>query len=197
MWLWPLPRLKGDTRCCSAGPVQGCDLLENYGNLVFVGLLSSKPKLITQLDGRAMDGSIRGSIRYLCRTLQTLQGMRIPVLRKYKYLPILGKKKTYFRLQNQAQGTLIRGENSYQEQLWMQEPHGKPAAFQKHPWKTWRASSSICLRMEDFPVRSQTCSTPLLSNIGRKERTEASKQEDEGKQTKRKEEERRKEGKKQ
>ncbi|XP_054937163.1 zinc finger protein 485 isoform X6 [Physeter macrocephalus] len=108
MWLWPLPRLKGDTRCCSAGPVQGCDLLENYGNLVFVGLLSSKPKLITQLDGRAMDGSIRGSIRYLCRTLQTLQGMRIPVLRKYKYLPILGKKKTYFRLQNQAQGTLIR-----------------------------------------------------------------------------------------
>ncbi|XP_054937160.1 zinc finger protein 485 isoform X3 [Physeter macrocephalus] len=193
MWLWPLPRLKGDTRCCSAGPVQGCDLLENYGNLVFVGLLSSKPKLITQLDGRAMDGSIRGSIRYLCRTLQTLQGMRIPVLRKYKYLPILGKKKTYFRLQNQAQGTLIRavcflkiwltcvvphsawslmllpgdqtrpevdpttsdtlsslgssqeGENSYQEQLWMQEPHGKPAAFQKHPWKTWRASSRLLL----------------------------------------------------
>ncbi|XP_054937164.1 zinc finger protein 485 isoform X7 [Physeter macrocephalus] len=81
MWLWPLPRLKGDTRCCSAGPVQGCDLLENYGNLVFVGLLSSKPKLITQLDGRAMDGSIRGSIRYLCRgktLIKSSYGCRSP-----------------------------------------------------------------------------------------------------------------------
>nr|XP_030699894.1 zinc finger protein 98-like [Globicephala melas] len=87
-------------------------ILENYGNLVFVGLLSSKPKLITQLDGRAMDGSIRGSIRYLYRRLQMLQGMRIPVLRNYKYLPILGGKKTYFRLQNQAQGTPIRGHSS-------------------------------------------------------------------------------------
>ncbi|XP_054937161.1 zinc finger protein 485 isoform X4 [Physeter macrocephalus] len=139
MWLWPLPRLKGDTRCCSAGPVQGCDLLENYGNLVFVGLLSSKPKLITQLDGRAMDGSIRGSIRYLCRTLQTLQGMRIPVLRKYKYLPILGKKKTYFRLQNQAQGTLIR----IKEQILLQgEECGRRCFHENSPqgcaYQSWR-----------------------------------------------------------
>lgn len=40
-----------------------------------------------------------------------LQGMRIPVLRNYKYLPILGERKTYFRLQNQAQGTPIRVSN--------------------------------------------------------------------------------------
>ncbi|KAM9051285.1 uncharacterized protein AAG666_001184 [Megaptera novaeangliae] len=146
-------------------------ILEDYGNLVFVGLLSSKPKLITQLDGRAMDGSTRGSIRYLCRRLQTLQGMRIPVLRKYKYLPVLGKKKTYFRLQNQAQGTPIRGKNSYQEQFWMQEPHGKLAAFQKHPWKTWRASSRsgtsvvaewlrICLPMQGTWVRALVREAP-------------------------------------
>lgn len=55
--------------------------------------------------------------------------------------------------------------------------------------------------MEDFPVRSQTCSTPLLSNIGRKERMEASKQARRGreanKKERRKKEGRRKEGKKQ
>lgn len=60
---------------------------------------------------------------------------------------------------------------------------------------------SICLRMEAFPVRSQTCSTPLLSNIGRKERTEASKQErrrrEANKKERRKKEGRKKEGKKQ
>ena len=49
--------------------------------------------------------------------------------------------------------------------------------------------------MEDFPVRSQTCSTPLLSNIGRKERTEASKQERRGREANTKER-RKKEGRK-